>query len=77
MPEGKSCKEANVVGVPPAIDIFITVDSRASVRHGSFSSPADLNAAVLGFVRQWNDIERRPFRWRFRGEFAPRLPWAA
>lgn len=59
------------------VEIWFSILQRRVLRHGSFSSPADLNAAVLGFVRQWNDIERRPFRWRFRGEFAPRLPWAA
>ncbi|MGA7539362.1 MAG: IS630 family transposase [Steroidobacteraceae bacterium] len=59
------------------VEIWFSILQRRVLRHGSFSSPADLNAAVLGFVRHWNDIERRPFRWRFRGEFAPRLPWAA
>jgi transposase len=59
------------------VEIWFSILQRRVLRHGSFSSPADLNAAVLGFIRTWNDIERRPFRWRFRGNFAPPLPWAA
>jgi transposase len=59
------------------VEIWFSILQRRVLRHGSFSSPADLDAAVMGFIRQWNDVERRPFRWRFRGEFAPRLPWAA
>ncbi len=59
------------------VEIWFSILQRRVLRHGSFSSPADLNAAVMGFIRQWNNVERRPFRWRFRGEFAPPLPWAA
>jgi transposase len=59
------------------VEIWFSILQRRVLRHGSFSSPADLNAAVMAFIRRWNDVERRPFRWRFRGEFAPPLPWAA
>lgn len=59
------------------VEIWFSILQRRVLRHGSFSSTADLEAAVMGFIRAWNAIERRPFRWRFRGEFAPRLPWAA
>ena len=59
------------------VEIWFSILQRRVLRHGSFSSPADLDAAVMGFIRRWNEVERRPFRWRFRGEFAPRLPWAA
>lgn len=59
------------------IEIWFSILQRRVLRHGSFTSGADLEAAVLGFIRGWNTIERRPFRWRFRGEFVPPLPWAA
>jgi DDE superfamily endonuclease len=59
------------------VEIWFSILQRRVLRHGSFSSPVDLDAAVMGFIRVWNEVECRPFRWRFRGEFAPRLPWAA
>lgn len=59
------------------IEIWFSILQRRVLRHGSFSSRPDLEAAVMGFIRGWNTVERRPFRWRFRGEFAPPLPWAA
>ena len=59
------------------VEIWFSILQRRVLRHGSFSSTVDLEAAVMAFIRTWNEIERRPFRWRFRGEFAPRLPWAA
>jgi transposase len=59
------------------IEIWFSILQRRVLRHGSFTSKADLEAAVMGFIRGWNTVERRPFRWRFRGEFAPPLPWAA
>lgn len=59
------------------IEIWFSILQRRVLRHGSFTSRADLEAAVLGFIRGWNTVERRPFRWRFRGEFVPPLPWAA
>lgn len=59
------------------IEIWFSILQRRVLRHGSFASKPDLKAAVLGFIRGWNQVERRPFRWRFRGDFAPPLPWAA
>jgi hypothetical protein len=59
------------------VEVWFSILQRRVLRHGSFSSRADLEGAVTGFIRHWNDVERRPFRWTFRGEFAPRLPWAA
>jgi hypothetical protein len=59
------------------IEVWFSILQRRVLKHGSFASRTDLEAAVMGFIRHWNTVERRPFRWRFRGEFAPRLPWAA
>ncbi len=58
------------------VEIWFSILQRRVLRYGSFSSTADLEAAVMGFVGRWNQLERHPFRWRFRGEFGPRLPWA-
>jgi DDE superfamily endonuclease len=58
------------------IEIWFSILQRRVLRYGSFASRPDLKAAVLGFIRGWNEAERRPFRWRFRGDFAPPLPWA-
>ena len=59
------------------VEIWFSVLQRRVLRNGSFCSKADLQAAVSAFIHQWNHVERRPFRWRFRGDFVPRLPWAA
>ena len=59
------------------VEIWFSILQRRVLKHGSFSSPSDLEAAVMAFIRHWNEVERRPLRRRFRGEFVPRLPWAA
>jgi transposase len=59
------------------VEIWFSLLQRRVLRYGSFGSKVDLEAAVMAFIRHWNQVERRPFRWRFRGDFVPRLPWAA
>jgi transposase len=59
------------------VEIWFSLLQRRVLRYGSFDSKVDLEAAVMAFIRQWNQVERRPFRWRFRGDFVPQLPWAA
>jgi transposase len=59
------------------VEIWFSILQRRVLKHGSFTSTADLEAAMTAFIRHWNASERRPFRWRFRGEFAPQLSWAA
>lgn len=51
------------------IEIWFSILQRKVLRHGSFSSPMDLVAGVMDYIRHWNTVERRPFRWRFRGDF--------
>ena len=51
------------------VEVWFGILQRRVLRHGSFSSVADLQGAVLGFIRHWNRVERHPFRWRFRGDF--------
>jgi len=56
------------------IEIWFSILQRKVLRHGSFSSPMDLVAGVMAYIRHWNAVERRPFRWRFRGDFVePRV----
>jgi DNA-binding CsgD family transcriptional regulator len=59
------------------VEVWFSILQRRILKYGSFSSKRELEAAVMSFVVHWNEIERRPFRWKFRGEFAPRLPCAA
>ncbi|MCC6647275.1 MAG: transposase, partial [Polyangiaceae bacterium] len=56
------------------IEIWSSILQRRVLRHGSFASPAEIEAAVMDYIAGWNAVERRPFRWRFRGDFVPRLP---
>lgn len=49
------------------IEIWFSILQRRVLKHGSFSSAAQLTTRVLGFVGYWNRFEARPFRWTFRG----------
>ncbi|MGD0679763.1 MAG: hypothetical protein ABSC94_30630 [Polyangiaceae bacterium] len=51
----------------PRADL-LRIESR-DLRYGSFESVTALAHDVLGFVRHWNCIEARPFRWTFSGRF--------
>ena len=60
------------------VEVWFGILQRRVLRHSSFTSTRELDAAVLGFIRNWNRLEAHPFRWKFRGDFKPRaLPWAA
>jgi hypothetical protein len=59
------------------VEVWFGILQRRVLRHASFASVADLEAAVLAFIRRWNEAECHPFRWRFRGEFAPAVALAA
>jgi len=49
------------------IEIWFSILHRRVLKHSSFASAPELTAAVLGFVRHWNQHEAHPFRWTFRG----------
>lgn len=49
------------------IECWFSLLARRVLRHGSFTSAAELSAAVATFIRRWNNHERRPFRWTFTG----------
>jgi transposase len=49
------------------IECWFSLLARRVLRHGSFASGAELEAAVAVFIRRWNERERHPFRWTFPG----------
>jgi hypothetical protein len=49
------------------IECWCSLLARRVLRHGSFASGAELEAAVAVFIRRWNERERHPFRWTFPG----------
>lgn len=51
------------------IEIWFSILQRRVIRYGSFDDGAALRAAVLGFIRHWNDKLAHPFRWTFSGSF--------
>jgi transposase len=51
------------------IEIWFSILQRRVLRYGSFDDRRELRAAVLGFIRHWNDALPRPFRWTFSGRF--------
>jgi len=51
------------------VEIWFSIIERRVLRHGSFSSPRQLEEAVHGFIHHWNQHEAHPFRWTFRGRF--------
>lgn len=53
------------------VEIWFSLLSRGVLRHASFPTRQDLERSVRAFIRQWNQ-EAHPFRWTFRGDFAPR-----
>ena len=50
-------------------EIWFAILARRVLKHGSFRTGHELEAAVIGFVRYWNRYEAHPFRWTFRGRF--------
>lgn len=49
------------------VELFFSRVQRRVLRYASFDSVAHLEAEVLGYIDYWNRIERRPYRWTFRG----------
>jgi hypothetical protein len=55
------------------IEVWFSILQRRILRHGSFDHASRLTLEVEAFIRYWNAHEKRPFRWRFSGNFeAPR-----
>lgn len=51
------------------IEIWFSILQRRVIRYGSFDDGRELRAAVLGFIRHWNEKLAHPFRWTFTGRF--------
>lgn len=49
------------------IELWFSILSRRILRYGNFHSPDDLVAAIMAFIRGWNETEAHPFRWTYEG----------
>jgi transposase len=49
------------------VELFFSRLQRRVLRYGSFDSVEELGIEVLGYIAHWNQHERRPYRWTFRG----------
>ena len=48
------------------IEVWFSILERRLLRHGSFTSVAELESRVLEFIRWYNQHQAHPFRWTFR-----------
>jgi transposase len=49
------------------IEIVFGVIMRKVVRRGNFTSLDDLRNKLVGFIRYFNEVFAKPFRWTFTG----------
>ena len=49
------------------IEIVFGVIARKVIRRGSFKSVDDLRQKLLNFIRYFNEVFAKPFRWTFTG----------
>ena len=49
------------------IELWFCILSRRILRYGNFHSPDELIAAVMAFIKAWNETEAHPFRWTYDG----------
>jgi len=49
------------------IEIWFGVLQRKVLKNSSFKSEGELKEAVLGFIKNWNEVNCHPFKWQFRG----------
>ncbi len=56
------------------VEIWFSILERRLLRNGSFGSVDAVVERTLGYVDHWNEHERHPFEWTFRGtrDFRPR-----
>ena len=55
------------------IEIFFSVLARRSLRRKSFRSTQEPCSHVLAFIARWNERDKKPFRWTFRGFGSPSI----
>lgn len=53
------------------VECWFSILERRVLRHGSFASVNEVNGRVERFITHYNAHEAHPFRWTFRGTFAP------
>ena len=49
------------------IEIVFGVIMRKVIRRGSFTSTADLHDRLMRFIKYFNEVFAKPFRWTFTG----------
>lgn len=49
------------------VEVFFSILEKACLRWGSFRSVAELETAIVAFLKQWNEVDGHPFNWTFRG----------
>ena len=49
------------------IEIWFSILARRVLRRGSFRSTDDLRKKVRGFIRYFNAVFAKPFRWTYTG----------
>ena len=49
------------------VEIWFGVLQRRVLKHSSFTTLAELDTALLGFLEHWNTREAHPWNWTFRG----------
>jgi transposase len=49
------------------VELFFGIMQKWVLRHGVFDSLEALDEAVIGFIDHWNEHERHPFKWTFKG----------
>jgi hypothetical protein len=49
------------------IEIVLGTVARKVIRRGNFTSVADLKEKLMSFIRDFNEVFAKPFRWTFTG----------
>jgi transposase len=49
------------------VEIFFSILHKRCLKLGSFRSEEELREMVMKFIRIWNDKDKHPFNWTFRG----------
>lgn len=59
------------------IECWFSILQRRVIRHNSFQSLEELDEALLTFIDHWNEYEKKPFCWTFKGYPADQAKAAA
>ena len=49
------------------VELFFGILQRRVIRYGVFNTLEELDDAIEMFIEHWNQVERHPFKWTFRG----------